>query len=132
MRYTAQIRLFQDGKVVYTESETFGKKALAKAWVDKREQELCCKCHGDADCSYLTDSREGHSQQFLLLVIATHLQLFVEDCVVASGVAQFLLLELAGNAAALLEAGEDELHRRAMAIAEHWDYGTIKVVPVEQ
>ncbi|GAB2507415.1 site-specific integrase [Microbulbifer agarilyticus] len=40
VRYTAQIRLFQNGKVVYTESETFGKKAQAKAWADRREMQL--------------------------------------------------------------------------------------------
>ncbi len=40
VRYTAQIRLFQNGRVVYTESETFGKKAQAKAWADRREMQL--------------------------------------------------------------------------------------------
>lgn len=40
VRYTAQIRLFEGGQVVYTESETFGKRAQAKAWADRREQQL--------------------------------------------------------------------------------------------
>ncbi|WP_271273794.1 tyrosine-type recombinase/integrase [Aliamphritea hakodatensis] len=38
--YTAQIRIKQKREVVYTESETFSKKALAKAWADRREAEL--------------------------------------------------------------------------------------------
>ncbi|WP_299947028.1 hypothetical protein [uncultured Microbulbifer sp.] len=40
VRYTAQIRIFKNSKLVYTVAETFGKKALAKAWVDRRELEL--------------------------------------------------------------------------------------------
>ena len=38
--YTAQIRIKQKGEVVYTESETFTKKGVAKAWADRREAEL--------------------------------------------------------------------------------------------
>jgi len=40
VKYTAQIRIKKNGKVVYTESETFDRKALAKAWADKREAQL--------------------------------------------------------------------------------------------
>jgi len=39
-RYTAQIRLKSDGKVVHTESETFGTAALAREWLRRREAEL--------------------------------------------------------------------------------------------
>lgn len=39
-RYTAQIRIFRDGKTVYTESETFDKKAMAQSWAKRRESEL--------------------------------------------------------------------------------------------
>ncbi|MFS1526384.1 hypothetical protein ACL7TT_20245 [Microbulbifer sp. 2304DJ12-6] len=41
VHYRAQIRIFKNSKLVYTEAEAFGKKALAKAWVDRRELELC-------------------------------------------------------------------------------------------
>ena len=39
-KYTAQIRLECNGKVVHTESETFSKKSLAKDWAGRRESEL--------------------------------------------------------------------------------------------
>lgn len=39
-KYTAQIRLKCNGKVVHTESETFGKKFLANDWAARRESEL--------------------------------------------------------------------------------------------
>lgn len=39
-RYTAQIRLKKDGKVVLTESETFGRRALAVEWLRNREAQL--------------------------------------------------------------------------------------------
>lgn len=39
-RYTAQIRITQKGVVVYTESDTFDKKSLAKDWAAARESEL--------------------------------------------------------------------------------------------
>lgn len=38
--YTAQIRLTRDGKLVLTEAETFGKKALAEQWLRRRESAL--------------------------------------------------------------------------------------------
>ncbi|HEY0504270.1 MAG TPA: site-specific integrase [Lysobacter sp.] len=38
--YTAQIRLKRDGKLVHTEAETFGTKALAKEWMTRREADL--------------------------------------------------------------------------------------------
>ncbi|MBK5120864.1 site-specific integrase [Burkholderia sp. R-69980] len=38
--HTAQIRLKQGGKVVYTESKTFDRGPAAQAWLDKREREL--------------------------------------------------------------------------------------------
>ena len=38
--YTAQIRIKRGGLLVYSESQTFGKKALAQAWAVKREGEL--------------------------------------------------------------------------------------------
>lgn len=38
--YTAQIRLKRQGKVVYQQSKTFSKKAVAQAWIKKRETEL--------------------------------------------------------------------------------------------
>ncbi|HVJ63135.1 MAG TPA: site-specific integrase [Tahibacter sp.] len=38
--YTAQIRIKRDGKIVHTESETFGKKALAVEWLRRREAVL--------------------------------------------------------------------------------------------
>ncbi|MFA0812512.1 hypothetical protein [Microbulbifer epialgicus] len=40
LRYTAQIRIFRGSRVVYTESETFGKKALVKTRAVKRAAEL--------------------------------------------------------------------------------------------
>jgi integrase len=40
MRYTAQVRIRRNGKVIYSESETFTKKSLAKEWAAKREVEL--------------------------------------------------------------------------------------------
>lgn len=38
--YTAQIRLKRDGAVVYQQSATFDRRALASVWVEKREAEL--------------------------------------------------------------------------------------------
>jgi integrase len=38
--YTAQIRIKRDGRIVHTESETFGKKALATEWLRRREAAL--------------------------------------------------------------------------------------------
>lgn len=38
--YTAQIRLKEAGKVVYTQSKTFDRRAAAESWIDKREREL--------------------------------------------------------------------------------------------
>lgn len=38
--YTAQIRLKRDGRLVHTEAETFGTKALAREWMTRRESEL--------------------------------------------------------------------------------------------
>lgn len=38
-RYTAQIRLRRNGAIVYQESQTFGRKQLAKAWLNRREVE---------------------------------------------------------------------------------------------
>lgn len=38
--YTAQIRLKQDGQVVHSESETFGRRQLATEWMRRREAEL--------------------------------------------------------------------------------------------
>jgi integrase len=40
IRYTAIIRLKKDGKVVHSESETFGRKAHANEWMRRRESEL--------------------------------------------------------------------------------------------
>jgi len=40
MRYSAQIRIKRNGKVVHTETETFDKKSLAKEWAARRESEL--------------------------------------------------------------------------------------------
>lgn len=39
-RYTAQIRLMQQGVTVYQESQTFDRKATAAAWIKRRETEL--------------------------------------------------------------------------------------------
>lgn len=39
-RYTAQIRLREKGKIIYTESETFDKRRLAEQWAKRRETEL--------------------------------------------------------------------------------------------
>lgn len=39
-RYTAVIRLKKSGKVIHSETETFGRKALAQAWMRRREAEL--------------------------------------------------------------------------------------------
>jgi integrase len=38
--YTAQIRLKQGGKVVYTQSKTFDRRQAAESWIEKREREL--------------------------------------------------------------------------------------------
>lgn len=38
--YTAQIRIRRKGEIVYQESETFARKAVATAWMKKREAEL--------------------------------------------------------------------------------------------
>ena len=38
--YTAQIRIKRDGKIVYTESQTFDREPAARAWLKKREVEL--------------------------------------------------------------------------------------------
>lgn len=40
MRYTARIRLKRDGKIFFSEQETFDKKSLAKKWASLREAEL--------------------------------------------------------------------------------------------
>ena len=39
-QYTAWMRIKRGGKVVHDKPETFSKRALAKAWSDKREAEL--------------------------------------------------------------------------------------------
>lgn len=39
-RYTAQIRCKKNGKIIYSESETFDKKRLAEEWARRREAEL--------------------------------------------------------------------------------------------
>lgn len=39
-RYRAQVRIKRKGKVVYSESQTFGKKGIAKDWIRSREEEL--------------------------------------------------------------------------------------------
>lgn len=39
-RYRAQVRIKKRGKVVYSESKTFGKRAIAKAWIREREEKL--------------------------------------------------------------------------------------------
>lgn len=39
-RYTAQIRIMQQGVTVYQESQTFDRKATAQAWIKRRETEL--------------------------------------------------------------------------------------------
>lgn len=39
-KYTAQIRLKRNQKVVYQETQSFNKKAMAQAWAKKREAEL--------------------------------------------------------------------------------------------
>lgn len=39
-RYTAQIRITRNGVTVYTESQTFDRKATAQAWIKRRETEL--------------------------------------------------------------------------------------------
>jgi integrase len=39
-RYTAQIRIMQQGATVYQESQTFDRKATAHAWLKRRETEL--------------------------------------------------------------------------------------------
>lgn len=38
--YTAQIRIKRDGQLVYSESETFNSRALAKEWLTRREADL--------------------------------------------------------------------------------------------
>jgi hypothetical protein len=40
VRYTAQIRIKQDGAQVYQETQSFARKQAVKAWVKKRETEL--------------------------------------------------------------------------------------------
>lgn len=40
IRYTAQIRIKRDGKIIHTEAETFGARTLAKEWMRRRESEL--------------------------------------------------------------------------------------------
>lgn len=40
IRYTAQIRIKRKGKLVYSESKTFARRALAKEWAARREAEL--------------------------------------------------------------------------------------------
>lgn len=40
IRYRAQVRVKRKGKVVYSESQTFGKKGIAKDWIRSREEEL--------------------------------------------------------------------------------------------
>jgi len=37
--YTAQIRLRRNGAVVYQETQTFDRKAMARAWLTRREAE---------------------------------------------------------------------------------------------
>lgn len=39
-RYTAQIRIMQQGVTVYQESQTFDRKATAQAWIKRRSTEL--------------------------------------------------------------------------------------------
>jgi integrase len=38
--YTGQIRLFRDGQLVHSESETFDRRALTEQWMRRRESEL--------------------------------------------------------------------------------------------
>ena len=38
--YLAQILKKQDGRIVHRESRTFDRKAVAKAWIEKREADI--------------------------------------------------------------------------------------------
>jgi integrase len=40
VRYTAQIRIKRDGRVVHSEAETFNKRDAARSWIEKREKVL--------------------------------------------------------------------------------------------
>lgn len=48
-RFTAQIRLKKDGKVVHTEARTFAKRKLAETWLAKREAALALGLPARAD-----------------------------------------------------------------------------------
>ncbi len=39
-RYGGQVRIKRRAQVVYSESRTFGKKAVARDWIRQREEEL--------------------------------------------------------------------------------------------
>ena len=123
----------EDGTIVAAHYQGFRSHAYGKGRGikphDAMAADLCHRCHGDADRSRLGDSREGHSRQFLLLIIASHLQRYAEGRYTAEAAATCYLLELAGNAAALLEASEPELHHTAVRLAELFDAGEITVAP---
>jgi integrase len=53
--YTAQIRIKRKGKIVYTEAQTFDRRAAAAAWLTKREGELAQP--GALECAQAKDPR---------------------------------------------------------------------------
>lgn len=71
VKYTAQIRLKKDGKVYHTEAKTFERKALAKAWGEKREAEL--REQGGATAFGATGLAGSTSKTLLKTVIEKYL-----------------------------------------------------------
>jgi integrase len=80
--YRVQIRIKANGKVIHTQTKTFEKSSLAKAWMKKRETELAVpgaldkptlglKTLSDAIDKYISESRGklGHTKAQLLRTI---------------------------------------------------------------
>lgn len=53
-RYTAQIRIHRQGRLIHSESETFNSRAAAKAWAASRETEIRSDPHAAARSQHRT------------------------------------------------------------------------------
>ncbi|MFS1525334.1 hypothetical protein ACL7TT_14685 [Microbulbifer sp. 2304DJ12-6] len=107
-------------------SHSYGKGRGIKPH-DAMAAHLCYRCHAEADSSGLGSCPEAHSRRFLLLIITTQINLFIESRITARDYAQAFLLKLCRNTAELMECGELELHDIACRLAECWDSGEIAI-----
>ncbi|WP_444886021.1 hypothetical protein [Microbulbifer sp. PSTR4-B] len=125
--------LTSDGTVVAAHYQGFRSYSYGKGRGikphDAMAAHLCCRCHQQADSSGLADTREAHSHNFLLLILTTQLELVTEGQVITGESARPVVMELLGNASALMEYSEQELHETACQLGQYWDAGEMNVAP---